>query len=72
MATTEGLQTTDTEEIAGEGIWGVDPPDPPPQPMTTAGIKQAKRAYHGPFFSQLVPELHFRLLTNTHLPERTF
>ena len=70
MATVDGLQTTDTEEIVGEGICGLDPPEPPPQPMTTAGIKQTKRAYHRPFFSQLLPELHFRLLINTHRPER--
>ena len=72
MATVDGLQTTDTEEIVGEGIWGLDPPDAPPQPMTAAGVKQAKSAYHGQFFSQLLPVLHFRLFINPHLPERAF
>jgi hypothetical protein len=72
VATVEGLQTTDTEEIVGEGTGVLNSGDPPPQPMTTAGSKQAKRAYHRSFFNRLLLELHWRLLIKAHLPERTF
>lgn len=71
-ATVEGLQTTDTEEIAVEVVWGLEIADPPPQLETTNGIKQAKMAKHRSFLSRMLPELHWRLPIKAPFSEGAF